>query len=79
MFGERGQVESYANNRNPYTGEVLVSHKLANREDVNEAYETAFRVQKEWISLSPDHRARIINAASFFSGQERRSNRAFKK
>jgi acyl-CoA reductase-like NAD-dependent aldehyde dehydrogenase len=63
-----GSSESYADNRNPYTGEVLVSHKLANREDVNEAYETAFRVQKEWISLSPDHRARIIeNAASLLA------------
>ena len=44
-----GSSEKYVDNKNPYTGEVLVSHKLANREDVNEAYETAARVQKEWI------------------------------
>ena len=60
-----GSSEKYVDNKNPYTGEVLVSHKLANREDVNEAYETAARVQKEWIHLSPEQRARIIeNAAS---------------
>ncbi|WP_102344754.1 aldehyde dehydrogenase family protein [Bacillus sp. Marseille-P3661] len=59
-----GSSDRYSDNRNPYTGEVLVSHKLANLEDVNEAYETALRVQKEWASLTPEHHSRILETAA---------------
>lgn len=59
-----GFSDKYSDNRNPYTGEILVSHKLANLDDVNRAYETALRVQKEWAELPPEHHAKILEKAA---------------
>lgn len=52
-----------AEDTNPYNGEVLTTQTLANQNDVDEAYETAAKTQKEWARSLPGERAGILSRA----------------
>lgn len=45
---------------NPYNGETLLTTRLANVEDVDNAYTSAAHAQKEWASASPTDRAGVF-------------------
>ncbi|MFC2949093.1 aldehyde dehydrogenase family protein [Virgibacillus sediminis] len=48
---------------NPYNGDVLQKIKMANKDDVNEAYESAQAGQKEWQKLNAFERSSIMEKA----------------
>lgn len=50
-------------NQNPYHGDALAEIKLANRHDIDEAYESARRMQKEWEQTPAPEKASVIEKA----------------
>lgn len=48
---------------NPYNDKVLQTIKVANKEDIDEAYKSAEQVQKEWIKVNPFERSSIMEKA----------------
>lgn len=48
---------------NPYNQDVLASHVLANRADVDEAYAAAAQAQREWAAAAPRERAGVFMRA----------------
>lgn len=48
---------------NPYDNSELTEFKMAGVNDINEAYESAKRVQEEWKNVSPFERASIMEKA----------------
>ena len=49
--------------RNPFNGAEIGAFKLSNVADINEAYESARRAQKEWVALNPYARRDILEGA----------------
>ncbi len=49
---------------NPYTRETIVEIQGGTAEDVNEAYESAQKVQKEWAQALPQARQKILEKAA---------------
>lgn len=50
---QEGTGESLLENRNPYTGEVLYTYQSASTADVDQAYQAAQEVQKDWGASYP--------------------------
>lgn len=48
---------------NPYNQDVLATHVLADRNDVDEAYDAAARAQREWAAATPAERAGVLRRA----------------
>ncbi|WP_080799764.1 aldehyde dehydrogenase family protein [Arabiibacter massiliensis] len=48
---------------NPYNQDVLATHVLANRADVDEAYAAAEKAQREWAATLPAERAAVLRRA----------------
>lgn len=48
---------------NPYNQDVLATHVLANRADVDAAYEAAAKTQREWAAVTPAERAGVLRRA----------------
>ena len=48
---------------NPYNQDVLATHVLANRADVDAAYEAAAKAQREWAAATPAERAGVLRRA----------------
>ena len=48
---------------NPYNQEQLATHVLANRADVDKAYEAAAQAQREWAAAPPAERAAVLRRA----------------
>ncbi|WP_084268710.1 aldehyde dehydrogenase family protein [Oceanobacillus damuensis] len=48
---------------NPYNDEVLQKIKMANKEDIDEAYNSAQQAQKEWENYNPFERSSIMEKA----------------
>ncbi|WP_163970623.1 aldehyde dehydrogenase family protein [Oceanobacillus halotolerans] len=40
-------------NKNPYNGEVIATYKAANLQDLDDAYQSANNVQKQWAKANP--------------------------
>jgi aldehyde dehydrogenase (NAD+) len=59
--GRSGKV---AQDRDPYSGEILVEIALANLRDVEDAYETAARVQPAWAAVLPQERRELMERAA---------------
>jgi acyl-CoA reductase-like NAD-dependent aldehyde dehydrogenase len=57
-----GSSETIYDNVNPYNGEVVVRIKLANRDDIDEAYAAAKRAQKEWAKTPVEEKSRYSTA-----------------
>src|SRR5690554_7701003 len=52
---------------NPYSGEELVSIRLANSEDLDKAYRMAQATQQEWANRAPSERSGVLlRAVSIF-------------
>src|SRR5690554_4364950 len=52
---------------NPYNGEALLEMQMANRDDLNAAFQTAEKAQAEWAAMPPAARAEImLNAVRIF-------------
>ncbi|MWC29358.1 aldehyde dehydrogenase family protein [Paenibacillus sp. MMS18-CY102] len=49
---------------NPYNNEVIAHIKLANRDDIDEAYEAARVAQKAWAKSSADERKQVLRRAA---------------
>ncbi len=56
---ERGQGESYQN-RNPYTGDVLMTVGGATETDVSRAYKASKEAQKAWANMPPAARSQTM-------------------
>ncbi|MDV6344059.1 aldehyde dehydrogenase family protein [Nitrosomonas sp. Is37] len=59
-----GKGAKVLNDFNPYDGKVLVEIPHANRDDMDEAYRGAAKVQLEWAALLPGERAAIMRRAA---------------
>lgn len=49
---------------NPYSGESIFSFTTANEEDIDEAYSSAVKAQKEWEKTTPSQRRNIFDKAA---------------
>ncbi|MFY4729976.1 aldehyde dehydrogenase family protein [Nitrospira sp. BLG_2] len=59
-----GRIGRAAEDRDPYTGDILVSIPLANEQDLNEAYQAAADAQPKWAATLPGERAAILRRAA---------------
>lgn len=58
-----GSSKQLYNNTNPYNNEIVVSIKLANRDDIDEAYNAAKSAQKKWALSSAEERKLVLSRA----------------
>ena len=58
-----GSSGQRARDTNPYNGDVLATHTLANRDDVDEAYAAATVAQRSWAETLPAERAGMLERA----------------
>ncbi|MGP4041046.1 aldehyde dehydrogenase family protein [Gracilibacillus sp. D59] len=58
-----GKSSLQMENKNPYNGEILAIYQAANREDVDIAYQTAKRIQKDWEAVNPAVKREIFEKA----------------
>lgn len=58
-----GRSGTSLQDENPYDHEVLSSHVLADRHDVDEAYAAAAKAQREWAAATPGERAGVLSRA----------------
>jgi acyl-CoA reductase-like NAD-dependent aldehyde dehydrogenase len=66
-----GRSKDSYEDKNPYNDKTLVHIRLANLDDINDAYESAKRVQKEWAQVNPYERSRIMERAAELLSQRR--------
>lgn len=59
-----GSSNTYYKNLNPYNGEAVTEIKLANRGDIDRAYEAAQAAQKEWAKVPAYEKAQIMEKAA---------------
>src|SRR4051812_1681915 len=59
-----GQAENRLVNTNPYTNEVLLEIKQADRNDLDAAFAGAAKAQVEWAASAPAARAHVFNRAA---------------
>src|SRR5690349_9546210 len=59
--GRSGRI---AEDRNPYTGDILVHIPLADERDLDEAYRAAAEAQPKWAGLLPGERAAVLRHAA---------------
>lgn len=59
-----GRAGTSMANLDPYSGEVLMTIKLANRDDLDEAFKSAAKVQREWAAALPAERASVFRRAA---------------
>src|SRR5690554_7880358 len=55
-----GSGENLRSVRNPFTGEELVSLRLANSDDLDKAYRAAEAGQQEWSERAPSERSAVL-------------------
>ncbi|MEK3936611.1 aldehyde dehydrogenase family protein [Sporosarcina sp. FSL W7-1349] len=58
-----GTGKSVYQNKNPYTQEVIQEIYMASQEDIDEAYESAAKVQKEWEQVNAFQKSEIMENA----------------
>jgi acyl-CoA reductase-like NAD-dependent aldehyde dehydrogenase len=56
---------------NPYNQEILADIKLASLKDINDAYVSSQKIQKEWEKFSPYGRAKVMEKAAELIHQRR--------
>jgi acyl-CoA reductase-like NAD-dependent aldehyde dehydrogenase len=59
-----GTSESYYENINPYTSELLIKMKLVSKADINQAFSVADVVQKEWNRTSAERKSEVLLEAA---------------
>ncbi|WP_067933912.1 aldehyde dehydrogenase family protein [Alicyclobacillus kakegawensis] len=58
---QEGSSQQTIVNRNPFTGDIIQTIVCASVDDVNQAYEAAKSVQKDWEATTPAHKQDILN------------------
>ncbi|WP_106769238.1 aldehyde dehydrogenase family protein [Paenibacillus faecalis] len=58
-----GSSETIYDNVNPYNNEVIASIKLANQNDIDEAYESAKQAQKNWAKTPAEEKKKVFHRA----------------
>lgn len=58
-----GRAERVHQDTDPYNGETLAEIRLANQQDVDDAYREAVRAQKSWAAQLPGERAEVMHRA----------------
>ncbi|OCT15459.1 aldehyde dehydrogenase [Paenibacillus pectinilyticus] len=58
-----GASETIYDNVNPYNNEVVTRIKLANRDDIDEAYTAAKKAQKVWATSTAEERKQVLGRA----------------
>jgi aldehyde dehydrogenase (NAD+) len=59
-----GRSGDTGTNVNPWSGEVLTRIPLADRSDLDDAYQVAQRAQRQWAAQPPGERAEVMRAAA---------------
>lgn len=59
-----GKSETVATDENPYDQSVLTQIRLANQEDIDEAYRAAKEAQKEWEQVNAYQRSAVMERAA---------------
>ena len=59
-----GHSDKVAQDINPFNDKVLTEIKLANKDDLNNAFNAAAKAQKEWAKTLPGERASLFNNAA---------------
>lgn len=59
-----GSSEQLFDNVNPFNDEVICQIKLANRDDIDEAYQAAKIAQKQWAKSSAEERKAVLGRAA---------------
>lgn len=68
---ENGESKRVLTNVNPYNGEVLSKMSVATVDNVDQAYQSAYRVQQEWATVNPYKKREILeNAVTYISEHE---------
>lgn len=57
---KRGGSKDVIRSHDPYTNELLCEFNGASKEDINEAYESAFAAHRKWANSSPSFRRDIL-------------------
>ncbi len=60
----KGRSEHTLEDRDPYTGEVLLKMPQANADDLNEAYVAGARAQRDWAQALPSERSAVMARAA---------------
>lgn len=58
-----GTGQTKMENRNPYNGELIATYQAANTKDLDEAYEAAANVQKQWQNTNPVTQRAVFDKA----------------
>src|SRR5690625_3847046 len=58
-----GRSDQLHQDINPYNGDTLAEIRLANQQDVDDAYQAAARAQREWAARLPGERADVLRRA----------------
>ncbi|MEH6943363.1 aldehyde dehydrogenase family protein [Bacillus sp. JJ722] len=59
-----GSSEIYYKDINPYSNEVITHIKLGNRDDIDEAYESAKQAQKMWAKVSIEEKKQVLTRSA---------------
>lgn len=60
----QGNSQNEYSNQNPFDQSELVKIQLADKDDVNKAYQSAAKAQKDWQRKSPEERVEIMKKAA---------------
>ena len=64
-----GKSDSVIADRDPYSGDVIATFKLASAADLDEAYRSAARAQRAWSQVNPFERREILEKALIWIDQ----------
>ena len=66
-----GSSNRVTSGRNPYNGELLTEIKLANKQDIDAAYQTAKQSQKNWANVAAYEKMNILERIATIIGQRK--------
>ncbi|WP_424765565.1 aldehyde dehydrogenase family protein [Paenibacillus sp. sgz302251] len=66
---KEGSSERYVTVTNKFTDDVIARIKLANKQDIDAAYEAARKAQEEWAKVSAHEKAAVMEKAAAIIGQ----------
>lgn len=58
-----GSSSNVMENKNPYNGEIIATYKAASLQDLDDAYTSANRVQKQWANTNPVAQREVFDKA----------------
>ena len=61
-----GSSNTMMENKNPYNGEVISTYHSANLDDLDQAYKSAAKVQKNWAKTNPAIKRKVMEKAVMY-------------